>query len=63
MKDKNSLIKASATQDPYGMAARAFELAVNITKGQRPAEPVVLIEPRLVTTADVATYKPWGTGG
>lgn len=63
MKDKNSLIKASATQDPYGMAARAFELAVNITKGQRPAEPVVLIEPRLVTTADVGSYKPWGTGG
>ena len=61
LKASGSLIKASAAQDPYGMAAKAYELAVGIVKGTRPASPVVLIDPTLVTAANVGSYIPWST--
>jgi ribose transport system substrate-binding protein len=61
LKDKTSLIKASAAQDPYGMAAQAYRLAVGITQGKRPPSPVVLIDPTLITADNVGSYVAWST--
>ncbi|MCQ8239798.1 ABC transporter substrate-binding protein [Rhizosaccharibacter radicis] len=56
-----ALIRASAAQDPYGMAAKAYALGVGIVHGRKPPSPVVLIEPTLVTSENAATYVPWKT--
>lgn len=61
LKDKTSLIKASAAQDPYGMAAQAYQLAVGITRGRQPSSPVVLIDPTLITADNVSSYTAWST--
>jgi len=59
LKSKDSLIKASAAQDPSGMAAQAYKLAVGIVNGNKPPNPIVLLAPTLVTTDTVANYKGW----
>ena len=59
LKSPDSLIKASAAQDPYGMAARSYKLAVGIVHGVKPPAPVVLIEPSLVTAATSGGYVAW----
>lgn len=61
LKDKGSLIKASAAQDPYGMAAQAYRLAVGITQGKQPPSSVVLIDPTLITSDNVDGYTAWST--
>lgn len=60
LRDKTSLIKASAAQDPSGMAATAFKMAVDSVNGTKPAESVVLLTPHLVTSDNVGDYKGWG---
>ena len=59
LKDQKSLIKASAAQDPFGMAAMAYRLAVDIANGQATKNKVVLLTPQLVTKDNVAGYKGW----
>ena len=60
LKDKTSLIRASAAQDPSGMAAEAYRMAVADVDGHKPAQTVTLLTPKLVTTANVDQYKGWG---
>jgi ribose transport system substrate-binding protein len=60
LRDKTSLIKASAAQDPAGMAATAYRMAVDSVNGAKPASSVVLLPPHLVTGDNVAEYKGWG---
>jgi ribose transport system substrate-binding protein len=57
--DKDGMIKASAAQDPYGMAARAYAIAVDIVNGKKPASNVILLTPTLITADNVASYKGW----
>jgi ribose transport system substrate-binding protein len=54
-----SLIKASASQDPYTMAGQALQLGVEVLNGKKPAEPVVLLDPQLITSENVKDYKGW----
>jgi ribose transport system substrate-binding protein len=54
-----SLIKASASQDPYTMAGQALQLGVDVLNGKKPAEPVVLLDPQLITSDNVKDYKGW----
>ena len=61
LKSAGSLIKASAAQDPYGMAAQAYRLAYDIVQGKRPPASVVLIEPTLITSAEAGRYVAWST--
>jgi len=61
LRTPSSLIKASAAQDPYGMAARSYQLAEGIVQGRRPPSSVVLIEPKLITSVNVTNYTPWST--
>lgn len=54
-----SMIKASASQDPYVMAGQALEMGVEVLKGNMPAEPTVLLEPQLITAENIDSYQGW----
>lgn len=60
MKGGDTRIVASASQDPYGMAKQATDLAIGVMQGKVPAQPVVLLDTTLVTKDNVATAKGWG---
>ncbi len=59
LKSGASLIKASASQDPYIMAAQSYELAVGIVNGKKPEKNVILLEPKLITADNIKDYKGW----
>jgi len=59
LRDKTSLIKASAAQDPYDMAGQAYALAVGVLDGKQPPAKVILIAPQLVTTDNIGSYGGW----
>lgn len=59
LKAKGSLIVADATQDPYTMAARAVAMGNKLLQGKKLAHKVVLMQPHLITAANVAQYKGW----
>jgi len=59
LKSGTSLIKASASQDPYIMAAQSYELAVGIVNGKKPEKNVILLEPKLITADNIKEYKGW----
>ena len=53
------MIKASASQDPYTMGKLALKNAVSIMNGEKPANPVILMTPKLITKENVASYTGW----
>ncbi|WP_422073214.1 ABC transporter substrate-binding protein [Tranquillimonas rosea] len=55
----DSLIKASASQDPYTMAAESMRMAYDVFQGDTPDEDTVLLEPELITSENVADYTGW----
>lgn len=55
----NSMIKASASQDPYVMAGQALQMGVDVLNGKKPAETTVLLDPKLITADNVKDYKGW----
>lgn len=59
MKSGNTRIVASSSQDPYGMAAKAAEMALGVIKGRKPAESTVLLDTKLVTADNVNDYVGW----
>jgi len=59
LKSGNSLIKASASQDPYTMAGQSLELAAGILNGKKPEKNVILLEPKLITSENVGQYQGW----
>ncbi len=59
LKDKTSLFVASASQDPYAMAAKAVEVGYDIMQGKKPEQSTVLIPTKLITRDNVADYKGW----
>ncbi len=59
LKSGTSLIKASASQDPYVMAGQAMTMAAEVLKGNKPAEAVVLLEPKLITSENLGEYQGW----
>jgi len=59
LKTGNSLIKASASQDPYVMAGQAFDMGYAVFRGERPEEDTVLLDPQLITAENVSEYKGW----
>ncbi|MBZ9660458.1 ABC transporter substrate-binding protein [Mesorhizobium sp. ESP-6-4] len=54
-----SLIKASASQDPYVMAGQSLTMAADVLAGKKPAEPTVLLDPKLITAENLKDYKGW----
>jgi ribose transport system substrate-binding protein len=59
LKDPNSLIAASAAQDPYLMAQEAVEIGYNLLQGKKPKEELTLIPVGLITKENVARYAGW----
>src|SRR5580698_3487052 len=59
LKDKDSLIAASAAQDPYTMAGKAVDIGYDIMNGKKPAEELTLIPVDLITKDNVDQYKGW----
>lgn len=57
--DKSAMIEASASQNPYKMAARAVELGVTILNGEELADPVELMDSHLVTRENIGEYVGW----
>jgi ribose transport system substrate-binding protein len=55
----NTLIQASASQDPYTMAQQAVQVGYDIMNGKKPDNPVVLMPSTLITRDNVADYKGW----
>lgn len=55
----NTLIQASASQDPYTMGKMAVEVGNNILQGKKPENPMTLMEPKLVTRDNVGSYQGW----
>jgi ribose transport system substrate-binding protein len=59
LKDPNSLIAASAAQDPYTMAEKAVSIGYDVMNGKKPAQELTLIPVQLITKENVAQYKGW----
>ncbi len=59
LQEPNAMIKASASQDPYTMGQLALKNAVSIMNGDKPAQPVILMTPKLITKENVASYTGW----
>jgi ribose transport system substrate-binding protein len=59
LKSKSSLIVSSASQDPYGMAKKAAEMAVAMLAGKKPEKEITLLDTTLVTKENVASYVGW----
>jgi len=56
----NTLIRASAAQDPYKMAIVAVQIGNDLVQGKKPETSVTLLEPQLVTRENVKDYQGWG---
>ncbi len=52
-------IQASASQDPYAMGKLAVQTGVEIMNGKKPADPMILMTPKLVTRDNVGSYGGW----
>lgn len=55
----DSLIKASASQDPYIMAGQALQMGYDVFMGETPEEDTVLLEPKLITSDNLGDYQGW----
>lgn len=57
----DTLIEASASQDPWAMAQQAVEVGYGIMNGKKPADPMILMPSTLITRANVTSYKGWSS--
>lgn len=55
----NTLVEASASQDPYMIAQTAVEVGYKIMNGEKPAETMILLPSELITRDNVGDYKGW----
>lgn len=59
LRDGSTLIVATSAQDPFGMAVEAVKLGWDAVQGKKPANPIVLLEPKLVTAANAKDVEGW----
>jgi ribose transport system substrate-binding protein len=59
LKDPDSLIAASAAQDPYSMSGKAVEIGNDILNGKKPEQALTLIPVDLITKENVNSYTGW----
>lgn len=57
----NTMVQASASQNPYAIAQKGVEVGYEIMNGKKPAEPMVLLPSTLVTRDNVKDYKGWAS--
>lgn len=61
IKDGNSLVLATAAQDPLQMATKGIEIGYGIMNGEEPEETTVLIPVTLITRDNVDQYVGWAS--
>lgn len=54
-----TMVMASASQDPWAMAQQAVVVGVDILNGKKPASPMILMPSNLITRDNVSGYKGW----
>ena len=59
LKGGNTVIAASASQDPYGMAQTAVQVGYDLMNGKKPDNPMILMPSTLITKDNVANYTGW----
>jgi ribose transport system substrate-binding protein len=59
LKDPDSLLVATAAQDPFAMAEKAVEIGNNIINGKKPDQPLTLIPVQLITRDNLNQYQGW----
>jgi len=57
----DTMVEASASQDPYAMAQQAVEVGAGILAGKKPANPMILMPSNLITRDNVKDYKGWSS--
>jgi ribose transport system substrate-binding protein len=57
----DTLIQASASQDPWAMAQQAVSVGFDLMNGKKPANPTILLPSTLVTRDNVGSYKGWSS--
>jgi ribose transport system substrate-binding protein len=55
----DTLVQASASQNPYMIAQKAVEIGQDILNGKPPAQKMVLLPSTLITRDNVKDYKGW----
>jgi ribose transport system substrate-binding protein len=55
----NTMVQASASQDPYVMAQMGVRLGYDALNGKKPEQTVTLLPSKLVTRENVNEYKGW----
>lgn len=55
----NTMVEASASQDPYAMAQMGVDVGVKILNGEKLAEDMILMPSTLITRENVGEYKGW----
>lgn len=55
----DTLVQASASQDPWTMAQNAVNIGYDIMNGKKPANPIMLMPSTLVVRDNVSAYKGW----
>ena len=55
----NTLIQATASQDPYAMGQKAVEIGQGLVAGKKPENPITLLTPELITRDNADQYKGW----
>lgn len=57
----NTLVQASASQDPWAMAQKAVEIGYGIMNGEKPADAMILMPSSLITKDNIKDYKGWSS--
>jgi len=57
----NTLVQASASQDPWKMAQTAVQVGYDIMNGKKPANSMIEMTPTLITRDNVGSYKGWSS--
>ena len=57
----DSLIQASASQDPWAMVQQAVDIGYGIMNDKKPASDMVLIPSKLITRDNVKEYHGWSS--
>jgi ribose transport system substrate-binding protein len=55
----DTLIQASASQDPWKMAQTAVAVGYDLMNGRKPANALIQMTPQLITRDNVGSYKGW----
>lgn len=57
----DTMVQASASQDPYAMAQMGVEVGVKVLNGEKPAQEMILMPSTLITRDNVGEYKGWSS--